>query len=63
MSEIFLPPLIVNYVTYFRFPVPKSGGGKRQSRRAVMLLRMGSEIGQVVRVVLGGGGESGIEWE
>ena len=61
MSEIFLPPLIVNYVTYFRFPVPKSRGGKRQSRRAVML-RMGSEIGHGV-VVLGGGGggESGTE--
>ena len=59
MSEIFLPPLIVNYVTYFRFPVPKSGGGKRQSRRAVML-RMGREIGHGV-VAGGGGGESGTE--
>ena len=53
MSEIFPAPLIVNYVTYFRFPVPKSRGGKKQSRRDVQdgKVGLGSDFGRV------GGGE------
>ena len=59
MSEIFPPPLIVNYVTYFRFPVQKSRGGKKTVQTCSSDVEdgkvgLGSDfLGVVVVVVVG----------
>ena len=63
MSEIFPPPLIVNYVTYFRFPVQKSRGGEKTVQTCSSDVEdgkvgLGSEFLVVgVGVVVGGGWE------
>ena len=55
MSEIFPPPLIVNYVTYFRFPLPKSRGGKKTAQACSDV-----EDGKDVEVVRDFGVEVGV---